>query len=184
MNALFFVVGLAKVLFGFVVAALGIVVAFKLLDRLLAAHADAGHEKSLLRKNAAAGILHASSLLALGLLAQNALRATFDAIDLTIRAVPIPISSLLELFGFATGHVALTLLVGVAVLASGVWLFGRMTPGIDELNEVDRGNVAAALVLGAILIVLAMLTAPGLQATLEQLIPFPDLPPRGVIAPS
>lgn len=184
MNLLFFSVGLAKVLFGFLVAALGIFVAFKLLDRLLASHADAGHEKNLLRKNTAAGTLHAASLLALGLLAQNALRATFDAIDLTIRSVPIPLSSLVKVFLFATGHVALTLLVGVGVLASGVWLFGRMTPDIDELKEVDRGNVAAALVLGAILIVLALLTGPGLQATLEQLIPFPSLPPRGVIAPS
>lgn len=184
MNPLFFGVGLAKVLFGFVVAALGIVLAFKLLDRLLAAHADAGAEKNLLRRNAAAGALHAASLLALGLLAQNAVRATFDAMDLTLRAVPVPLGAILRLFAFAAAHVVLTLLVGVAVLASGVWLFSRMTPGIDELNEVDNGNVAAALVLGAILIVLALLTAPGLQAALEQLIPFPSLPPRGLVAPS
>jgi uncharacterized membrane protein YjfL (UPF0719 family) len=183
MNVLFFAVGLAKVLFGFLVAALGIVLAFKLLDRMLASHADSGHEKALLRSNSAAGTLHAASLLSLGLLAQNAVRATFDAIDLTIRSVPIPLSSLLKLFAFATGHVVLTLLVGVGVLASGVWLFGRMTPGIDELKEVDRGNVAAALVLGAILIVLALLTAPGLQSALEQLIPFPSLPPRTVVQP-
>ncbi|HYO71095.1 MAG TPA: DUF350 domain-containing protein, partial [Archangium sp.] len=75
-------------------------------------------------------------------------------------------------------------LVGTGVLALGMLLFDRITPGVDELAEVRRGNVALALVLAAILLVLAWLTAPGLQAALNGLIPFPELPPSTFQSPS
>jgi uncharacterized membrane protein YjfL (UPF0719 family) len=85
---------------------------------------------------------------------------------------------------FAVLHVVLSLGVGTAVLALGVLLFDKMTPGLDELAEVRRGNVALALVLSAMLVVIALLTAPGLQAALNGLIPFPQLPEGVLRAPA
>jgi uncharacterized membrane protein YjfL (UPF0719 family) len=180
MNLLLVAIGLSKVVFGGLVAALGIWLAFRGLNRLL------GMEPTMdLRKgNVAAGVVHAASLLALGLLVRNAVNATFDAVDLTFRdPAPQPLM-LVRLTFFALMHVGLSLFVGTGVLALGMLLFDRLTPGIDELAEVRRGNVALALVLAAILLVLALLTAPGLQATLNGLIPFPELPPSTYRAPA
>ena len=84
---------------------------------------------------------------------------------------------------FALLHVAVSLGVGTGVLGLGVLLFDRMTPGLDELAEVRRGNLACALLLSAILVVLALLTGPGLQAALDGLIPFPRLPADTFVAP-
>jgi uncharacterized membrane protein YjfL (UPF0719 family) len=89
-----------------------------------------------------------------------------------------------KLLAVAVLHVGLSLGVGVAVLAVGILMFDRMTPGIDELAEVRQGNVAAALILSAILVVLALLTAPGLQAALNGLIPFPQLPEGALREPA
>lgn len=180
MNLLLVAVGLSKVLFGGLVAALGIWLAFRGLNRLL----DTDPTRDLREGNVAAGVVHAASLLALGLLAQNAVNATFDAVDLTFRgSLPRP-GMLAQLAVFAFMHVGVSLLVGTGVLALGVLLFDKMTPGVDELAEVRRGNVALALVLAAILLVIALLTAPGLQATLNGLIPFPELPPSTFRAPT
>ena len=180
MNLLLVAVGLSKVVFGGLVAALGIWLAFRGLNRLLGTDPTV----DLRQGNVAAGIVHAASLLALGLLVHNAVNATFDAVDLTFRGPSVEPSALVRLTFFALTHVGVALLVGTGVLALGVLLFDRITPGIDELAEVRRGNVALALVLAAILIVLALLTAPGLQATLNGLIPFPDLPPSTFQSPS
>jgi uncharacterized membrane protein YjfL (UPF0719 family) len=172
MNLVLVAVGLSKVLFGGLVAALGIWLAFRGLNRLLGIDPTV----DLKQGNVAAGIVHAASLLALGLLVQRAVGATFDAVDLTFQTPHLRLAALARLTLFALLHVGLSLAVGSGVLALGMLLFDRMTPGVDELAEVRRGNVALALVLAAILIVLALLTAPGLQAALNGLIPFPELP--------
>lgn len=172
MNLLLVTVGLSKVVFGGLVAALGISLAFRGLHRLLGTNPTG----DLRTGNAAAGIIHAATLLALGLLVQNAVNATFDAVDLTFHGPEVAPVAVLRLAVFAVLHVGVTLLVSTGVLALGTLLFDKITPGLDELAEVRRGNVAAALVLAAILLVIALLTAPGLQATLNGLIPFPELP--------
>lgn len=180
MNLLLVAVGLTKVVFGGLVAALGIWLAFRGLNRLLGTDPTPDLQKG----NVAAGIVHAASLLALGLLVQNAVNATFDAVDLTFRAQQPQLLLWARLGLFAILHVSVSLLVGTGVLALGALLFNRMTPGLDELAEVRRGNVALALVLAAVLVVIALLTAPGLQATLNGLIPFPELPSSTLRAPA
>lgn len=179
MNFTLVALGLVKVAFGGGVAAIGILLAFRGLNRILGTDAVG----DLRAGNTAAGVVHAASLLALGLLVHSAVRATFDAVDLTFRAASLPWTALPKLALFALLHVGFSLAVGTGVLALGVLLFDRMTPGLDELAEVRRGNVACALLLSAILVVLALLTAPGLQAALDGLIPFPKLPDDTYVAP-
>ncbi|GHG65581.1 hypothetical protein GCM10012319_06840 [Comamonas sp. KCTC 72670] len=173
-------VGLIKVVFGGLVAALGIWFALRGLSRILGANPAA----ELRQGNVAACLVHAASLLALGLLVQHAVQATSDAVDLTVQNPPIHLAVVGKLLAVSVLHVGLSLGVGVTVLGTGVLLFDRMTPGIDELEEVRKGNVAAALILSAILLVLALLTAPGLQAALNGLIPFPQLPEGMLRAPA
>lgn len=180
MNLTLVTVGLIKILFGGLVAALGIWLAFRGLNRLLRTNAV----EDLRQRNTAAGIVHAASLLALGVLVQHAVQATSDAMDLTFRSPPFHPVMVGKLLLFAILHVVLSLGVGTAVLAGGVLLFDKMTPGIDELDEVRKGNVSLALVLAAILLVIALLTAPGLQAALNGLIPFPQLPDAVLRAPA
>ncbi len=180
MDLALLLVGLIKVVFGGLVAALGIWFALRGLGRLLGANPV----EELRQGNVAACTVHAASLVALGLLVQHAVQATSDAVDLTVQNPPIHLATVGRLVGAAILHVGLSLGVGVTVLGTGVLLFDRMTPGIDELAEVRRGNVAAALILSAILLVLALLTAPGLQAALNGLIPFPQLPEGALRAPA
>lgn len=180
MDLVLFSVGLIKIVFGGLVAALGIWLGLRGLSRILGSHPV----EELRQGNVAAGLVHATSLVSLGLLVQHAVRATSDAVDLAVRSPPFQPLEVAKLLGLALVHVGLSLGVGVAVLALGILMFDRMTPGIDELEEVRKGNLAAALILSAILLVLALLTAPGLQVALNGLIPFPQLPEGVLRAPA
>nr|WP_284661668.1 DUF350 domain-containing protein [Myxococcus sp. SDU36] len=180
MDLLLLFVGLIKVVFGGLVAALGIWLALRGLSRILGANPT----EELRQGNVAACLVHAASLVSLGLLVQHAVQATSDALDLTVQNSTLQLLVVGRLVAVAVLHVGLSLGVGVTVLGTGVLLFDRMTPGIDELAEVRKGNVAAALILCAILLVLALLTAPGLQAALNGLIPFPQLPEGALRAPA
>lgn len=181
MNLVLFLTGLAKVAFGVVVGALGIFLASRALSRLLrSGKADEEQKKG----NVATGVLYASSLVALGLLVRNAVTATFSAMDLMYRGSAITGPVVLRFGIYSLVHVTFSLAVGAAVIAIGTVLFAKLTRGIDEIAEVRKGNVAPALVLGAVMIVMAMMAAPGLQTALDGLLPLPTLGRDLLIAPS
>ncbi len=181
MNTALLLVGLAKAAFGILVGAVGIFVASRMLHRLLGSGAIDDHTKS---GNVAIGVLKAGSLVALGILLQHAVSATFDAMDLMYRDQSINAVVLGRFSTYASLHVGLSMLVGALVLAGGTFLFTKLTRGVDEMAEIRKGNVAPAVVLAAVMIVLALLTAPGLQTALDGLLPLPALGRDQVTAPS
>ncbi len=174
MNGSLVLIGAVKLAVGICFGGLGVVLAYGVLSRLL-------RSGQALEDNAAAGVLHASTLLSLAMLARNSLAATYDTIDLTMsRGAPNAVG-LLKVLGLGVLHVGLALVLGTALLFLGVWLFNRLTPGIDEIAAVGRGKVAPALVLGAILVALSLLAAPGLEALLSGVVPFPQLPANTMV---
>jgi uncharacterized membrane protein YjfL (UPF0719 family) len=181
MSIALFLTGLAKLAFGIVVGALGIFLASRVLHRFLRSGTSDDEQR---KGNVAHGILYASSLLALGMLVQHAVEATFSAMDLLYRGHAIT-GPMIRRFGmYALVHVTFALVTGAAVIALGALVFGYLTRGVDELAEIKRGNVSPALVLGAVMIVMALMTAPGLQTALDGLLPLPTLARDQMIAPS
>ncbi len=181
MNLALFLVGLGKVVFGLIVGVLGIVVAARILGRLLKAGAV---DTAVREGNVALGLLNASGTIALGILAQHAVGATFDALDLVSRDHRVDATVIAKFFGYAFFHVGLALVIGSVSLALGAWIFGWLTRDVDELAEVKKNNIAAALVLSGVLIVLALMTAPGLTTALEGILPLPALGPGEGFSPS
>jgi uncharacterized membrane protein YjfL (UPF0719 family) len=172
MNLSLLLVGLAKAAFGIVVGAVGIFVASRALHRLIGSGStDTGQREG----NVAIGVLKAGSLVALGILLQHAVSATFDAMDLLYRDADLTAKALGRLGTYAALHVGLSIVVSAVVLALGTWLFMHLTRGVDEMKEIRGGNIAPAVVLAAVMVVLAMMTAPGLQMALDGLLPLPTL---------
>lgn len=168
MNAALLAAGIVKLLIGIGLGGAGVVLAWKLLSRLL-------QSDQPLEDNPAAGVLHGSALLSLSLLVRQVLSALYDTIDLFLLRGDL-VKTLPRVLLLGGLHVGLALAVGSALLALGVWLFNRLTPGIDEVAAVRAGKLGPAVVLGAILVTLALLAAPGLEALLSGLIPYPRLP--------
>ena len=54
-------------------------------------------------------------------------------------------------------------LVGIALLLLGYWLFDLITPRIDVQKELSEKNVAVAVVVGALLLGIAYITAHVVQ---------------------
>lgn len=172
MNAALFLLGVGKILFGIVVGAAGIFSASRLLGRMIG---WGDTEADLKRGNTAAAILQAAALVAFGILVQHAVTATFSAMDLMYRG-RAPEARMIARFAlYGLLHAGLSLAVGACALMIGAWIYGKLTRGVDEMAEVRKGNVGPALVLGAVLVVMALVTAPGLQMALEGLLPLPTL---------
>ena len=172
MNISLLLVGLAKAAFGIAVGAGGIFVAARALHRLIGSTKTDDEKRA---GNLAVGVLEAGSLIALGLLLQHAVSATFNAMDLMYRGEAITPKVLGRFVTYASLHLGLSIVVSALVLALGTWLFTKLTRDVDEMNEIKSGNVAPAVVLAAVMIVLALMTAPGLEMALDGLLPLPEL---------
>jgi uncharacterized membrane protein YjfL (UPF0719 family) len=181
MNPSLFVLGLAKVLFGIAVGAGGIFLASRMLHRLM----GAGFTDADMRSgNTAVGALKAGGLIALGILFRPAVSATFNAMDLMYRDHAFSLGAAARVALYAVVYVALAMAVSTAVLFLGTFLFSHLTRHVDEVAEIQAGNVAPAVVLAAVMVVLALLTEPGLEMALGGLLPLPALGRGEVIAPS
>lgn len=181
MNLNLFLIGLGKVAFGLLVAAVGIFIATRLLGRMLK---FGKIDEELAKGNLAAAALVASSVMSLGLLAQHAVVATFSAMDLAFHGQAITGTVVVTFLIYGLSHVIVSFIIGSLVLVIGAGIFNRLTKGVDELAEVRKGNLAPALVLGAVLIVLAIMTAPGLEMALNGLLPLPTLARDELMTPT
>jgi uncharacterized membrane protein YjfL (UPF0719 family) len=54
-------------------------------------------------------------------------------------------------------------LIGIVLLLLGYWLFDRITPRLDVQKELSEKNVAVAIVIGALLLGIAYITAHVVQ---------------------
>jgi hypothetical protein len=181
MNLALVLIGLGKVVFGLLVGVLGIFIASRVLGRML--HGGAADE-AVRGGNAALGLLNGFGIVSLGILGQHAVLATFNAMDLLYRGKGLEGGMVGRFVGYGLVHVGLSLVVGSGVLAFGAWIFGKLTRDVDEIDEVKKGNMSAAMVMGGVLLVLAIMTAPGLQTALDGLLPLPVLRPDELVAPS
>lgn len=66
---------------------------------------------------------------------------------------------------------------GLAISLVGILIYSKLTP-IDEFVEMKNNNIGVAIISGAIIITLILLTKDGVALVIESLIPYPELPPR------
>jgi uncharacterized membrane protein YjfL (UPF0719 family) len=165
-------IGIAKILVGAATAVTGVWLATWLLGKLLG-FGSVQHE--LKKGNNAVAVVVGSAILSLGLLAQHGIMAAFDAMDLLVRGSGPVVSLIPWVVGYGLVHIGASLLLGIGAISVGSWIFTGLTREVDEVSEVRNGNVAPALVLGAMMVLMAIMMGPGLQGTLEGLLPWPSL---------
>ena len=110
--------------------------------------------------------------------------ATFNAMDLLYRGRDMSWLAVRRFGIYAAMHLGVSIVISAAVLALGTLIFTKLTRKVDEMAEIRRGNVAPALVLAAVMVVLALMTAPGLQTALDGMLPLPELGRDQVFAPA
>jgi len=103
-------------------------------------------------------------------------RPTFDAIDLIHRAAAPGLQSTVTVLLYSIVNLVLMMAVSMIAMYAAVLVFDRLTSKSEEVREIAKGNIAAAMMLGACMVVVSLLVEPGLSSTLEALLPLPELP--------
>ena len=79
--------------------------------------------------------------------------------------------SLWQLAGYSLSWIVLVMALSLLAIWVALRLFDRLTPGVDELEEIRKGNVAVALLMAGVIAVVAVSTQEGISALSKTLVP-------------
>ena len=81
------------------------------------------------------------------------------------------LDSLLLGLGIALAQLILGLVLAMGSVYLGIKMFDKLTEGIDEIKELQKGNVAVAILLGAIIFSIANVVEGGVFGLTQSIIP-------------
>jgi len=116
----------------------------------------------LRRGNLAVGVVMAAIVVAVGVIVRPALQEPLIAADVG-RSRP-----LYELLVNAIG-LLIALVLAIVAVALAVWLFTRLTTGLDEWSELAGGNHAVAVLMAGVILAVALLTATAVERIVRAL---------------
>ena len=73
--------------------------------------------------------------------------------------------------GIAFAQLIIGLVLAMVSVYLGIWMFDKLTQGIEEIKELKRGNVAVAILLGAIIFSIANIVEGGVYGLTQSIIP-------------
>jgi len=81
------------------------------------------------------------------------------------------VENLLIGIGIAVAQLALGLLLAMGSVYLGIRMFDKLTDGINEMKELQKGNVAVAILIGAIIFSIANVVEGGVYGLTQTIIP-------------
>jgi uncharacterized membrane protein YjfL (UPF0719 family) len=150
-------VGLIQLVLAIVFAVAALYIGFWVLGKITK---GIDEEKELAKGNAAVGILVASVFIAIALVVQSGVSGLSVGIN---KAISI---------GILTGDGVFTviaaiiqLILGIVLAVGAIYLalkiLDRLTTGVDEFEELKKGNVAVALEMAGVIIAVAVIIQSG-----------------------
>ena len=151
------VVGLIQLIISIIFAVLALYIAFAVLGKITK---GVNEEKELAKGNAAVGIIVASVFVAIALVVQSGVSGISVGIN---KALSVGILSLDGLVAVATAFIQLILgiVLAVAAIYLALYILDKLTKGVDEFEEIKKGNVAVALMMGGVIIAVAVIIQSG-----------------------
>lgn len=150
-------VGLIQLIIAIIFAVVALYIGFAVLGKITK---DIDEEKELAKGNVAVGIIVASVFVAIALVVQSG-----------VSGLSVGINKALSV-GILTGDGILAIVVAIIQLLLGIVLavvaiylalniLDRLTKGVEEFEELKKGNVAVALEMAGVIIAVAVIIQSG-----------------------
>lgn len=151
------VVGLVQLIIAIIFAVLALYIGFFTLEKITK---DIEAEKELARGNPAVGILVAAVFVAIALVVQSGISGLSVGIG---KAASVGLFSLDGIL--AIGAAFVQLILGILLAVAGIYLalsiLDKLTKGVNEFQEIKKGNVAVALVMAGVIVSVAVIIQSG-----------------------
>ena len=145
------IIGITQLIIAIILAVISLYIGFAILDRMTS---KIDEEKELAKGNVAVGILVASIFVSIAIVVQSGIAGISiglkDAIAGNIYSL---IASIIQL--------VVGIILAIAVIYLALNIFDKLTKGIDEFEEIRKGNVAVGLEMAGVIIAVALIIQSG-----------------------
>ncbi len=151
------IVGLVQLVVAIVFAVLALYIGFSVLGRITK---DIDEEKELAKGNVAVGIIVAAVFVAIALVVESGVSGLSAGISKALAAGLLSGDGLI-----AIGLAFFQLIAGIVLAVGAIYLalniLDKLTKGVEEFEEIKKGNVAVALEMGGVIIAVAWIIQSG-----------------------
>ena len=160
------VVGLIQLIISIIFAVLALYIGFAVLSKI---NKNMDEEKELARGNVAVGIIVAAVFVAIALVVQSGVSGLSVGINKALSVGILSVDGLL-----AIGVAFIQLILGIVLAIGAIYLalnvLDKLTKGVNEFEEIKKGNVAVALMMGGVIIAVAVIIQSGVIGITASLI--------------
>jgi uncharacterized membrane protein YjfL (UPF0719 family) len=132
-------------------------------------------ERQLKRKNVSVGIVLGGIFLGEAIIVREAIYPVMAVIQIFVLGEEHSAANFFKMLGFSVGYVLLSGLLALASILFSLWAFTKMTPRLNEIEEIRENNVAIALFVALFVLAICLLMSSGVSGLTRALIPFPDI---------
>lgn len=151
------VVGLIQLVISIIFAVLALYIGFAVLSKI---NKNMDEEKEIAQGNVAVGIIIAAVFVAIALVVQSGVSGLSVGINKAISVGILSVDGLL-----AIGTAFIQLILGIVLAVGAIYLalnvLDKLTKRVDEFEEIKKGNIAVALMMGGVIIAVAVIIQSG-----------------------
>jgi uncharacterized membrane protein YjfL (UPF0719 family) len=160
------VVGIIQLVIAIILAVVALYIGFSVLGKITK---GIDEQKEIAKGNTAVGILVASVFIAIGIVVQSGVSGISVGISQAMKA------GFLSPVGIAIIFVSIVqLILGIVLAIVAIYLalniLDKLTKGIEEFEELKKGNVAVALEMAGVIITVAIIIQSGVMGITAALI--------------
>jgi uncharacterized membrane protein YjfL (UPF0719 family) len=171
MELLSAVVGIVQLVIAIILAVAALYIGFSVMGKITK---GIDEEKEIAKGNTAIGILVASVFVSIGLVVQSGVTGISDGLKMAVQGIPnIETDGVLPvILPIVMSIIQLVLGIGLAIGAIYLALniLDKLTKGIEEFEELKKGNVAVALEMAGVIITVAIIIQSGVMGITRALI--------------
>jgi uncharacterized membrane protein YjfL (UPF0719 family) len=160
------VIGLIQLIIAIIFAVVALYIGFSTLGKITK---NMDEEKELAKGNAAVGIIVAAVFVAIGLVVQSGVSGLSVGIGKAAAVGLLSLDGLLAI-GAACIQLILGIILAIAAIYLALNILNKLTKGIDEFDEIKKGNVAVALEMAGVIIAVAVIIQSGVLGITAALI--------------
>jgi len=160
------VTGLVQLIIAIIFAVVALYIGFSTMDKITK---NIDEEKELAKGNVAVGIIVASVFVAIALVVQSGVSGLSVGIGKAASVGFFSVDGLLAI-GAAFVQLILGIILAIAAIYLALNILDKLTKGVDAFEELKKGNVAVALMMGGVIIAVAVIIQSGVLGITAALI--------------
>ena len=159
-------VGIIQLIIAIILAVVALYIGFSVLNKITKGMDE---EKELAKGNVAVGIVVAAVFFAIAIVVQSGVAGVSAGVGSAL-ASGLGTTDALIAIGGAILQLILGIILAVASIYLALRVLDKMTKGVEEFEELKKGNVAVALEMAGVIVAVALIVQVGVLGITQALI--------------